>query len=316
MAILYIEDEEDYQILVRRILGKAGLEIQMASSGEEGFACLERETPDLLILDVNLPDGNGFEICQKLRKDPRWSKLPILMLTVRRRPEEWLMGFSAGANDYVAKPLNPPELIERVKGCLRDLRIAEDRPPEVGSPEYLLIQAAVSGNRAAFEVLIEQYKVRLIDSLRAAGKKQEDAEDIVSIAFVRAYEGLRQFRGQSSFYTWIYRIAFNEESHLRREKPKISLDALTHGEEQTISVVLTEPDRVGEETSRKDLKSQVHQAAAVIPETYRELLQLHFFQNIPCQAMARRLKIPYGTVLSRLHRAKHLLRQSYERGSR
>ena len=79
---------------------------------------LEHERPSLLILDINLPDMNGYTICNQLRQDPAWMDLPILMLTVRRRPEEWLRGFSTGANDYISKPLNPPELIERVVNCL------------------------------------------------------------------------------------------------------------------------------------------------------------------------------------------------------
>ena len=92
--ILYIEDEEDYQILVKKILGRAGLEVVTADTGAEGLEMLRRERPSLLILDINLPDTDGYTICSQLRRDPAWVDLPILMLTVRRRPEEWLRGFS------------------------------------------------------------------------------------------------------------------------------------------------------------------------------------------------------------------------------
>ena len=105
--ILYIEDEEDYQILVKRILNRAGLEVVTADTGAEGMKALERQRPSLLILDINLPDTDGYAICHELRQDPAWVDLPILMLTVRRRPEEWLRGFSSGANDYISKPFNP-----------------------------------------------------------------------------------------------------------------------------------------------------------------------------------------------------------------
>src|SRR5437762_1350558 len=110
-SVLYVEDEEDYQMLVQRILGKEGYRLQMAGSGEEGLAALVRQKPDLLILDVNLPDTDGYTLCSQLRKQPGAANLPVLMLTVRRRPEEWLKGFSCGADDYVSKPLNPPELL-------------------------------------------------------------------------------------------------------------------------------------------------------------------------------------------------------------
>src|SRR5436190_18628090 len=146
-SILYIEDEEDYQLLAQRILGKAGFQVTVADTGAEGVRLLHELRPDLLLLDINLPDTDGYKICQQLRQDPAWVDLPILMLTVRRRPEEWLRGFSSGANDYLSKPLNPAELTERVKNALAGKAQAYADP---GTPEYHLIQAAVAGNRAAF----------------------------------------------------------------------------------------------------------------------------------------------------------------------
>jgi len=161
--ILYIEDEEDYQILVKRILHRAGLEVQIAENGSQGMEMLQRRCPSLLLLDINLPDTDGYALCRELRRDRSWVNLPILMLTVQRRPEEWLRGFSAGANDYVAKPLNPPELVERVRNGLAGKARAFTGH---GTAEYGLIQAAVAGNRAAFEVLIQKYRERLTESLR------------------------------------------------------------------------------------------------------------------------------------------------------
>src|SRR5690348_14363125 len=179
--ILYIEDEEDYQILVKRILGRAGLEVVVADNGAEGLKALQRERPSLLILDINLPDTDGYTICSQLRQDPAWMDLPILMLTVRRRPEEWLRGFSSGANDYVSKPINPPDLVERVVNGLegKSHQFTPDK-----SPEYNLIRAAVAGNRAAFEVLIQKYRSRLIGSLRTTSEDPSVVEEAVDHAFV------------------------------------------------------------------------------------------------------------------------------------
>src|SRR5438132_12687208 len=98
--ILYIEDEEDYQMLVRRILNRAGLEVLIAETGAEGLTALRRERPSLLILDINLPDANGYTIASDLRQDPAWMDLPILILTVRRRPDQLLRGFSRRPSDY------------------------------------------------------------------------------------------------------------------------------------------------------------------------------------------------------------------------
>jgi DNA-binding response OmpR family regulator len=83
------------------------------------------------------------------------------MLTVRRRHAEWLRGFSSGATDYISKPINPPDLIERVVDALQDKPV---RPAD-GSPEYRMIQAAIAGNRSAFQVLIERYRERLMSNV-------------------------------------------------------------------------------------------------------------------------------------------------------
>src|SRR5258708_39859048 len=180
-SVLYVEDEEDSQMLVQRILGKDGIPIQLASTGEEGLSALQKIKPDLLILDVNLPDTDGYSLCQKLRQDPEWRHLPIVMLTVRRRPDEWLKGFSCGANDYVPKPLDPPELVSRVRASLAGKPGRRGDPTCLSTrqgPEYLLILAAVAGNRAAYEVLVQQYKERLMQSLRASGKSDTDDQDL------------------------------------------------------------------------------------------------------------------------------------------
>ena len=141
--ILYVEDEEDYQLLVVRILARSGLRVLVAGSGQEGRELLRRQEPRLVLLDINLPDTDGYALCQAIRLDPVRAELPVLMLSVRRRPEEWLRGFSSGATDYISKPINPSQLLERVGHALRE------KPParrEGTAPEYRLIQAAVSGN--------------------------------------------------------------------------------------------------------------------------------------------------------------------------
>jgi RNA polymerase sigma factor (sigma-70 family) len=312
-TVLYVEDEEDYQMLVQRILGKEGFDIHIASSGEEGLRALEKQRPGLLILDVNLPDTDGYSLCSRLRKHPEWSSLPVLMLTVRRRPEEWLRGFSAGANDYVAKPLNPPELVDRVRSCLAGRLAGEIVNDEAGA-EYLLIQAAWSGNRTAYEVLIRKYKQRLMDSLRASGKSAVDAEDAASVAFTKAYQRLNQFRGESSFYTWLYRIAFNGQYKQRRFQGD-SIEELTQKDYGVMPNALAVPDRVADDLSQRALHAQIHQAVSVVPRPYRKMLKWHFVKGLSYQTMARKLKIPEGTVMSRLHKAKQLLRRSWNRNA-
>lgn len=306
--LLYIEDEEDYQMLVQRILGTAGLPVVVAETGHQGWDVLRRQRPALLILDINLPDTDGYALCKQLREDASWADLPILMLTVRRRPEEWLKAFSCGADDYVTKPLNPPELIERVQTCM-DKRGKHQRT--LGTPEHHLIQAAVGGNRAAFEILIQKYKERLVDSLRQVIRPAE-AEDVVSNAFLRAYEKLDQFRSDSSFYTWLYRIAINESYHMRNEVVLVSLEALTQGDESAFLPVLTPSDGVDQSLSKEDHITKIQEAVAYVPRPYRQMLHWHFIRGASYEVIAHRFRIPVGTVMSRLFKAKQLLQQAWQ----
>jgi RNA polymerase sigma factor (sigma-70 family) len=301
-SILYIEDEEDYQLLVRRILSKAGFELRGASSIQEGLVRLTESPPDLLILDVNLPDGDGYSLCRQLKNDPLWLALPILLLTVKRQPDEWIKGFASGADDYLPKPLNPPELVNRVQACLRYVR--NRSRPQNPNAEYLLIQSAVAGNRSAFEILIEKYRSRLMDSLRASGKDQAEAEDITAETYALAYQRLDQFLGKSSFYTWIYRIAMNQSVRRYRYYP-------THVALNPESSELMVADQIGEDLSRHVLRLQLKQAVSCVPKPYRQMLKWHFIRGLSYQTIARRLKIPSGTVMSRLFYAKQLFRQAW-----
>jgi len=306
--ILYIEDEEDFQLLVRKILQRAGLEVRIAGTGAEGLAALREKRPDLLILDINLPDAQGYEICEQLRSDPAYEDLPILMLTVRRRPEEWLRGFSSGASDYIAKPINPPELVERV---LAGLAKPSPSLPREGTPEYQLIQAAVAGNRSAFQVLIEQYRSRLTQNVRPSTRGAEEAEEVVSRAFISAYKKMDRFRGEASFYTWLYRIAMFEISHLRRREHTCSLDAMVADQNESPSEWLGVEDAELDRWEDRDMAAKARAALAIVPREHRKLLELYFLNNLTYEDISRRLRMPIGTVMSRLHKARQLLREAW-----
>jgi RNA polymerase sigma-70 factor (ECF subfamily) len=306
--ILYVEDEEDYQTLVRRILGKAGLMVDVVDTAEEGLAILQRQRPRLLMLDINLPGMDGYSVCRKLHDDPAFADLPILMLTVRRRPEEWLRGFSSGANDYISKPLNPPELIERVVNCLEG---KTGQIPGEGTAEYNLIRAAVAGNRSAFEVLIQKYKTRLIESLSGAGPLDSRAEDAVANAFGLAFERLGEFRGEASFYTWLYRIALNEFTRPNRRPSPISLDVFANGDESSLLKSIEPSESLESEIADRQIGQKAQEALGSVPEPYRKVLELYFLQDLSYQAIARKLRIPEGTVMSRLFKARKLLQESW-----
>lgn len=117
--ILVVDDEKDLLDLVRRILARGGFEVITASDGKEGLAKVYSEAPDLMILDINMPGMNGWKVCRKIRGDPLYKHLPIIMLTVRRTKKDQLKGLDLGSDEYITKPFSPKELIARVKTVLQ-----------------------------------------------------------------------------------------------------------------------------------------------------------------------------------------------------
>jgi two-component system phosphate regulon response regulator PhoB len=117
--ILVVEDEPDLLELVRFNLDQAGFKVETSDSGEDGLAALRRTPPDLLILDLMLPDLSGEDVCRAVRADNRLAQMPIIMLTAKSEEVDRVVGFELGADDYVTKPFSPRELVLRVRAVLR-----------------------------------------------------------------------------------------------------------------------------------------------------------------------------------------------------
>jgi DNA-binding response OmpR family regulator len=121
-TILVVEDETSIASFVAAYLRNAGYGVKTAASAQAALAQLAGESPALVILDLNLPDGDGVELCRRIRKT---SDVPILMLTARDEDIDKIIGLEVGADDYMTKPFNPRELVARVKSILR--RAAPER---------------------------------------------------------------------------------------------------------------------------------------------------------------------------------------------
>lgn len=117
--ILVVDDDKKIVRLVQAYLEKEGLTVLTAFDGETALHTIRRERPDLVVLDLMLPDRDGWEITRIVRSDDSLAATPIVMLTARVEDTDKLAGFELGADDYVAKPFNPPELIARIKAVLR-----------------------------------------------------------------------------------------------------------------------------------------------------------------------------------------------------
>ena len=114
--ILIIEDELHIVKLVRAYLEQSGYEVLTAVDGAEGLRMARQEQPDLIILDLMLPEMDGMDVCQAVRRD---SDVPIIMLTARIEEIDKLLGLGLGADDYITKPFSPRELVARVRAVLR-----------------------------------------------------------------------------------------------------------------------------------------------------------------------------------------------------
>jgi two-component system phosphate regulon response regulator PhoB len=117
--ILVVDDEPDLQDLVELTLCEAGYEVETAACGRDAIAKVRQTPPDLLVLDLMLPDMPGTEVCRHLRGRTATEDLPILMLTAKSEEVDRVVGFELGADDYVTKPFSPRELALRVRALLR-----------------------------------------------------------------------------------------------------------------------------------------------------------------------------------------------------
>ncbi|MDX6565249.1 MAG: hypothetical protein QOE10_911, partial [Gaiellales bacterium] len=150
--ILIVEDEANIASFVTLYLQKAGYTVDRASTGQEGLDLATRQPPALILLDLNLPDMDGLDVCRKLRAD---SQVPILMLTARDDDVDKIVGLEVGADDYLTKPFNPRELVARIRSILR--RASTPPPKTRGRKEH----GSISIDADRREVLVDGEEVAL-----------------------------------------------------------------------------------------------------------------------------------------------------------
>jgi DNA-binding response OmpR family regulator len=123
--VALIEDDADLSYTIRLNLEREGYRVSSFDNGHEGLIAVQHRGFDFLILDLNLPDLDGFTICRELRRTPATAKLPILMLTARASEQDRIMGLELGADDYLVKPFSVRELLARVAAILRRAKSTE-----------------------------------------------------------------------------------------------------------------------------------------------------------------------------------------------
>ena len=128
--ILVVDDEKNILELIRFNLEREGYEVLTAPDGIQGLELARKESPDLIVLDVMLPEMSGLEVCQELHQNAATKGIPIIMLSARAEELDRVLGLELGADDYVTKPFSPRELVARIKARLRRTRSGEGREEE------------------------------------------------------------------------------------------------------------------------------------------------------------------------------------------
>jgi DNA-binding response OmpR family regulator len=163
MKILVVDDDLELLGLIGFALRQAGYLVITAADGGEALTMFDREQPDLVILDVNLPVLNGFEVCRRIRTE---ATTPIMMLTVRSSEEDQVHGLDGGADDYLTKPFSPRTLLARVRALLRRADI--DRPAPLTAGDLALdIERTSVSVRGGAPIRLTSLEFRLLQYLLA-----------------------------------------------------------------------------------------------------------------------------------------------------
>jgi len=157
MRVLLIDDEQFYFKLLKKTLPEAEYNLEYAKSGPEGLAKIPSFEPEMLIVDLKLPEMDGFEILERLRRDPKYSFIPVIVITSRDELSEKLRAFELGADDYVVKPFQPEELLARI-GILarrgRAMRIAQLEAPKSAKAATMITVHSLRGGLGCSSIVV------------------------------------------------------------------------------------------------------------------------------------------------------------------
>jgi DNA-binding response OmpR family regulator len=211
--VLVVEDDPDIAELVVRYLEKAGYSTMKVSSGRDALDSVRTKPPDLMVLDLMLPHVDGLEVCRILRAAEKTAAIPIIMLTARAEESERIVGLEIGADDYLAKPFSPNELVARVKALLRR---AHRSAPERGRP---LTYGDIVVDPEQHTVALEGRDVTLT------------AKEFLLLEYLMRHRGRVLSRDHLLEHVWGYRYTGGTRTvdvHVRRlrEKLPVLADAL------------------------------------------------------------------------------------------
>ena len=179
--------------------------------------------------------------------------------------------------------------------------------------DYELIDEAIDGNEASYGIIMERYKNSLHGIIYRMVRNQEETQDLVQEAFIKAYKALRTFNKQYSFSTWLFKIASNNcIDHLRKKRlSTISIDAPIETMDGSITQDIPDSTYNPEkDIIRNEVINTIHHTIDQLPKKYREVINLRHKQDRSYEEIAKELDLPIGTVKARIFRAREILKKS------
>lgn len=159
--LLLIDDDPNLILLVKDYLEFRGYEVMTADNGREALDLLERETPDMIICDVMMPEMDGYSLVEHVRKDPRTSWIPVLFLSAKGQIQDRVKGLSTGADVYMVKPFEPEELVAQVESSLKQAsRLMVHQPNKTGAEAAHKIQVPFDVELTPTELKVVQFVAR------------------------------------------------------------------------------------------------------------------------------------------------------------
>ena len=160
--ILVIDDESDLVELLKYNLAKEGYNVEFAFNGFDGIKIAEVVKPDIIILDLMLPDINGYEVCKRIKQDSRLSGVPVIFLSAKQEEVDKILGFEAGAEDYIVKPFSVNELLARVRAILKRMpavKVNNNKQSNEASGGYMFKNISV--NISKHSVTVKNTEIKL-----------------------------------------------------------------------------------------------------------------------------------------------------------
>ena len=207
-TVLIVEDEQDVVDLLRYNLNRAGFSVSIAENGLIGLEKARNERPDVVILDLMMPEMTGEKVCRALKEDPSTAAIPVIMLTAKGDPADRIVGFELGADDYVPKPFSPREVVLRVEALIRRLQTTN-------RAEILEVDG-FSVDKAAFEIRLEGQRLDLTTT------------EFKLLTLLIDRRGRTQSRETLLYDVWGYQNAIDTrtvDTHMRRLREKLGTHA-------------------------------------------------------------------------------------------